>query len=181
MFSAREVFQHRTPEALAAVATSATGTATEDPKAGLGAVAETPIVGWLRELGGPVEGFNQAMLVQTPADASYERLADAVQRVLDHHDVLRSRLVRGEGVWNLDVAEAGSVRAADVLRRAEGGVADEARAAQARLAPESGAMVQAVWFEDEQRLLLMAHHLVVDGVSWRVLLPDLAQAYEGVE
>ncbi|MBW5487217.1 AMP-binding enzyme, partial [Streptomyces bambusae] len=36
VFSAREVFQHRTPEALAAVATSATGTATEDPKAGLG-------------------------------------------------------------------------------------------------------------------------------------------------
>ncbi|WP_219665566.1 non-ribosomal peptide synthetase [Streptomyces bambusae] len=183
MFSAREVFQHRTPEALAAVATSATGTATEDPKAGLGLVAETPIVGWLRELGGPVEGFNQAMLVQTPAGATFERLADAVQRVLDHHDVLRSRLVRGEGVWNLDVAEAGSVRAADVLRVALPGedITTQARAAQLRLSPDAGVMVQAVWFEDEQRLLLMAHHLVVDGVSWRVLLPDLAQAYEGVE
>ncbi|MEU0179538.1 amino acid adenylation domain-containing protein, partial [Streptomyces massasporeus] len=38
-----------------------------------------------------------------------------------------------------------------------------------------------MWFEESGRLLVMAHHLVVDGVSWRVLLPDLARAYEGVE
>ncbi|RSS49757.1 condensation domain-containing protein, partial [Streptomyces sp. WAC06614] len=142
----------------------------------------TPIVGWLRELGGPVDGFHQAMLLQAPADATFEGLQAAVQALLDHHDMLRARLVRGEGVWSLEVPAPGAVRASDVLRVAAGeDVAGEARAARERLAPDAGVMVQVVWFEQARRLLVMAHHLVVDGVSWRVLLPDLAQAYAGGE
>ncbi|WP_229834825.1 non-ribosomal peptide synthetase [Streptomyces xantholiticus] len=181
VFSAREVFQHRTPEALAAVAVCSSSVSAEVPEAALGLVPETPIVAWLRELDTEVDGFNQAMLVQTPADATYDRIESALQRVLDRHDVLRSRLVRGDDVWNLEVSGPGTVRAADVLSRGNGDIAAEARAAQRRLAPEAGVMVQAVWFEDAGRLLLMAHHLVVDGVSWRIVLPDLAQAYEGAE
>ncbi|MGX6750507.1 amino acid adenylation domain-containing protein, partial [Streptomyces xantholiticus] len=181
VFSAREVFQHRTPEALAALAVSSSSVPTEDPKAALGLVPETPIVAWLRELDTEVDGFNQAMLVQTPVDVTYDRIESALQCVLDRHDVLRSRLVRGDDAWSLDVSGPGTVRAADLLSRGTGDIAAGARAAQQRLAPEAGAMVQAVWFEDAGRLLLMAHHLVVDGISWRVLLPDLAQAYEGAE
>ena len=44
----------------------------------------------------------------------------------------------------------------------------------------TGVMLQAVWFdageEDAGRLLLTIHHLAVDGVSWRILLPDLKAA-----
>ena len=51
-----------------------------------------------------------------------------------------------------------------------------------RLDPDAGAMVRAVWFDAGPdrpgRLLLALHHLVVDGVSWRILLPDLAEAWE---
>ncbi|MET9611076.1 amino acid adenylation domain-containing protein, partial [Streptomyces sp. NPDC006512] len=179
VFSAREVFQCRTPEALALVARSVSAGVAEAEGAGVGLVAETPIVGWLRELGGPVDGFNQAMLVRTPAGATWERLEAALQRLLDHHDVLRARLVRGGASWNLVVPERGAVRASEVLRCSVGDVGAEAVAARSRLAPDAGVMVQAVWFEESGRLLLMVHHLVVDGVSWRVLLPDLAQAYEG--
>ena len=42
-------------------------------------------------------------------------------------------------------------------------------------------MVQAVWFEDQARLLLVLHHLVVDAVSWQVLLPDLAEAWHAIK
>jgi hypothetical protein len=52
------------------------------------------------------------------------------------------------------------------------------------LAPETGEMLRAVWFDagpsERGRLLLVAHHLVVDGVSWRILVGDLAQACQGV-
>ena len=45
-------------------------------------------------------------------------------------------------------------------------------------------MVQAVWFdagaEQAGRLLLTIHHLAVDGVSWRILVPDLAAAFEAI-
>ncbi|MEV4258876.1 condensation domain-containing protein, partial [Spirillospora sp. NPDC049652] len=54
-----------------------------------------------------------------------------------------------------------------------------------RLDPRAGTMLQAVWFdagpERPGRILLAVHHLAVDGVSWRILLPDLAAAYSGTE
>ena len=49
-------------------------------------------------------------------------------------------------------------------------------AARRSLDPAAGAMVRVVWFDAGDapgRLLLVLHHLVVDGVSWRILLPDL--------
>ena len=53
-----------------------------------------------------------------------------------------------------------------------------------RLSPSSGVMVQAVWLDrgasQPGRLLLVLHHLVVDGVSWRILVPDLAAAWRAI-
>ena len=42
-------------------------------------------------------------------------------------------------------------------------------------------MLRAVWFAGERRLLLVAHHLVVDGVSWRILAEDLTALLAGGE
>ncbi|WP_156727241.1 non-ribosomal peptide synthetase, partial [Streptomyces apocyni] len=193
VFTPREVFEHRTVAALAAVATSAEAAVVEDPDAGLGDVRLTPIMHWLRELGTPVDQFAQVALVLVPAALGEDRLTSALQAVLDHHDALRARLVRGDGdAWSLEVPERGSVRAADCVERVVVKGLDEsalrdtmsahARAAHAALAPESGAMVRAVWFDagpdTPGKLLLVVHHLVVDGVSWRILLPDLATAWE---
>ena len=86
---------------------------------------------------------------------------------------------------------AGTVTAGSCLRRIDvGAVADTelrsvlaaaADAAAAALSPSSGMMVQAVWLDAGAarpgRLLLVIHHLVVDGVSWRILVPDLAAAW----
>ena len=85
---------------------------------------------------------------------------------------------------------AGAVVAGDCLRRIdvcgldEAGlracIAEAAPAAECRLAPAAGVMVQAVWFDAgaqaSGRLLLTIHHLAVDGVSWRILVPELAAA-----
>ena len=60
----------------------------------------------------------------------------------------------------------------------------EAQAAGLRLAPAAGVMLQAVWFDAGAhaagRLLLSIHHLAIDGVSWRILLPDLAAAWAAI-
>ncbi|MGV2921863.1 condensation domain-containing protein [Streptomyces alfalfae] len=57
-----------------------------------------------------------------------------------------------------------------------------ARAAVERLDPASGVLARAVWVDAGPgrtgRVVLVAHHLVVDGVSWRVLVPDLRAACE---
>ncbi|MET9608908.1 amino acid adenylation domain-containing protein [Streptomyces sp. NPDC006512] len=197
--SPREVFEHRTPAALAA-ATGAADTAAA-PAAdtdGVGDITLLPIVHQLREDGGPIGRFNLSMLLQSPAAADADTLARVLQAVLDHHDGLRTRLTRMDlgpaipALWSAVTTPAGSVDAAGLLHRVDAAGLDEGAlralittesdAAAGRLDPDTGAMVQAVWFDAGPgvpgRLLLVVHHLVVDGVSWRVLLGDLAAAWE---
>jgi nonribosomal peptide synthetase CepB len=152
-------------------------------------------MGWLAERAGPVTRFCMSMLVAVPAELEMEQLVAALQAVTDHHGMLRSRLVcPPRGPWRLEVPPAGTVPAGPWARRAEAAglderalaavVAREARAAAGRLDPQAGVMVQVVWLDAGPvvagRLLLVIHHLVVDGVSWRILIPDLAVAWQAV-
>ncbi|WSR13799.1 amino acid adenylation domain-containing protein [Streptomyces sp. NBC_01207] len=194
-FSPRDVFRHRTVEALAAAAETVTGPVVV-PDQGIGKLGRTPIVSWLRERGGPIGRYSQSKVLRVPSDLGLERLTDALQAVFDHHDALRMRLERAVdgGAWELEIRERGAVRAADRVERVDvsGLEADALRAvieersaaARARLDPDGGVMVQAVWFDGGPgrpgRLLLALHHLVVDGVSWHILVPDLAAAWQAV-
>ncbi|MFI5808472.1 amino acid adenylation domain-containing protein [Streptomyces sp. NPDC051561] len=193
----KDVFTHRTVAALARVARPARDAVQEAPGAGVGEVPATPITHWLSEHRGPSDGFHQATLLQVPPLARTDLLTASVQAVLDRHDALRMRrTARDAGpTWELDIAPAAAVRAEDCVRRVgvEGLDADALRArittesarAVAELAPDERRMVRFVWFDagprDAGRLLVVAHHLVVDGVSWRILLPDLRAAWEAVE
>ncbi|WP_189750763.1 condensation domain-containing protein, partial [Streptomyces tendae] len=190
----RDVFTHKTVAALAVVARDVDSVVVEDVGAGVGVVAATPIVRALEEVGGPVDGFYQSMLVVAPVGLVLGDLTVAVQGLLDRHDALRMRVVRGAEGWVLEVLPVSSVVAGGCVRRvsveglaadAWGGVIEEETGrARARLAPESGVMLDVVWFDAGPgvagRVLLVVHHLAVDGVSWRVLVPDLAVAWEQV-
>ncbi len=202
LITPRDVFEHQTVEALAAVASRIKDSETPaltGPESGAGALPPTPIIHQLLEQGGPIGRFSQSMLLQVPANLVQEHLVGALQALLDHHDALRLRLVRaagsGAGNWSLEIPPPGAIRAAECLRRLDvSGLEEPARQvciraqtepAEGRLAPEAGIMVQAVWFDAGPtrpgRLLWVIHHLAVDGVSWRILLPDLAAAYRAIE
>ncbi|MFD0823415.1 condensation domain-containing protein, partial [Micromonospora zhanjiangensis] len=62
--------------------------------------------------------------------------------------------------------------------------ARSAKEAEAGLDPSAGVMVRVGWIDppgaEPGRLALVAHHLVVDAVSWAILLPDLRAAYDDV-
>ncbi|MFI9820561.1 amino acid adenylation domain-containing protein [Streptomyces sp. NPDC052013] len=194
----RLVFRHRTVAALSAVAEATGGdTAARREDDGTGTVPLTPVMHWLRELGGPFATYHQSALVRTPADLDLTGLTAVLQALADRHDLLRAALVRPSrddtADWSLHVPPAGTLDAADWIDRVDvtgldatalaRTVREHAHRARARLDPDAGAMVRAVWFDAGAapgRLLLMAHHLVVDGVSWRVLLPDLAAAWQDV-
>ncbi|MFE0673058.1 amino acid adenylation domain-containing protein [Streptomyces sp. NPDC058867] len=193
----RLVFRHRTVAALAAVAEHVDAAAHRPEEDGTGGVPLTPVMHWLRELGGPFATYHQAALVRTPAALDLPALTTVLQALADRHDLLRATLVRPSREstedWSLHVPPVGAVTArswtdvvdvagldADALAET---VREHAHTARALLDPDAGAMVRAVWFDAGDRpgrLLLMAHHLVVDGVSWRVLLPDLAAAWRDV-
>ncbi|ALC19242.1 peptide synthetase [Streptomyces pristinaespiralis] len=205
--SPKDVFEHRTPAALAArlagTAEDATATAGGSPEPvadGVGEVPLLPIVHQLREDGGPIGRFNLSMLLQTPAGADAGSLTRVLQAILDHHDGLRLTLSRMDlgpvipALWSARTLEVGAVDAAALLRSADVRglddaalrtvIATESDSAASRLDPDAGVMLQAVRFDTGRdrpgRLLLVVHHLAVDGVSWRVLLDDLAAAWEAV-
>ncbi|MET0400296.1 MAG: condensation domain-containing protein, partial [Longimicrobiaceae bacterium] len=106
-----------------------------------------------------------------------------------HHDALRLRFRRdADGAWKQSHADAAGHRALAVLDLSR--VPEAARRSAMEAAAEQvqrslelsrGPLLRAALFERgagaSQRLLLAIHHLVVDGVSWRVLLEDLERAY----
>ncbi|WP_216206426.1 amino acid adenylation domain-containing protein [Amycolatopsis aidingensis] len=194
VITARDLFVRQTVAGLAEVATAGDAAPMAED-VGTGRIEPTPIMEWLRGLGGRMSGFSQSAVLSTPAEADLDRLTATLQAVLDRHDALRSRLVVDPaGEWSLHAEPAGTVRAQDCLRRVDASgldesgldalVAAESAAAPARLDPAAGVMCQAVWFDRGAgaagRILLVLHHLVVDGVSWRILVPDLHAAWEAV-
>ncbi|MEV0538296.1 amino acid adenylation domain-containing protein [Nocardia salmonicida] len=186
-FSARDVFERKTVAALAAVADETEVVVVDElPGGGVGAVELTPIVHAMVEHGDTWGRYGQAVLIGLPADFDRPRLAAALQVLFEHHDLLRSSLRRTPDGWEWIVAERGSVDAAtliDVVRADTDDAVDRAlQDAADHLDPTVGAVARFVMIEraDADPLCwLVLHHLVTDGVSWRILLPDLATAAFG--
>ncbi|MFG2718615.1 amino acid adenylation domain-containing protein [Streptomyces sp. NPDC048416] len=190
VLTAEDIFAHKTVEALAPH-TSAAEADIEDDGEATGDVPATPIMQWLRERGELIEGFGQFALIQTPVGVRADHLDTALRALTDHHDVLRARLERTPA-WRLHIPDAPltgpSAGLADVVdvaglnqRALAATIATHRENAAARLRPDDGVMLQAVWFDAGNTrpgtLLLILHHLVVDGVSWRILLDDLQSAH----
>ncbi|MFE8012346.1 condensation domain-containing protein, partial [Streptomyces antibioticus] len=192
--TARQVFQHPSPAGLAEVVVPrAAEPQTRPADVGTGPLVLPPVAHWLASRGGPFERFCQARLLRLPAGARAADLVTALQAVLDRHDGLRQVLtVTRPGLWSADVRPVGSLAAGTVLRTVDASgmdgdalreaVARESDRAAGELDPVSGQTVRAVFFDagprTPGRLLLLAHHLVVDEVSWQILLPDLRAAWE---
>ncbi|WP_257168771.1 non-ribosomal peptide synthetase [Bradyrhizobium sp. SRS-191] len=187
--TARQVFEQQTIAALAAVAGEATTTVAEQGLVS-GAVPLTPIQHWFfaQDLAVP-DHFNQAVLLDVRA-LTADLVMSALDALLRQHDALRLRFMRGDSGWQQshDASEA-ALRSATLFEAIDLSGLDEAVQAptlrrhaerlQASLDLAQGPVLRAALFdlgEGRQRLLLIAHHLVVDGVSWRMLLEDLGTA-----
>jgi non-ribosomal peptide synthase protein (TIGR01720 family) len=187
--SPQQVFQHQTIADLAAVA----GTASviwAEPGVVTGEVPLVPIQQWFFEQNLPEpHHWNQAILMEGWPTLDPTLLERAVQQLLVHHDALRLRVVEGESGWQqvmagpdgtvpflaIDLSELSEVNQRLLLETAAAQV-------QASLNLSQGPLLRVVLLElgsaQPSRLLIVIHHLAVDGVSWRILLEDLLTAYE---
>jgi amino acid adenylation domain-containing protein/non-ribosomal peptide synthase protein (TIGR01720 family) len=200
----RDLFRRPTVAALAAaVGTAGAVTGTGPVR---GEVGLTPVQHWfLDPRPARPEVFNQSVVVRTPGDVDPDLLRRALTALWAHHDALRSRFAFAgddgggdgevDGGWHQYCAPADAA-APELLRvcdlggldpaAAERAEARETAAAQAAFRLDTPPLLTARLFTGHQssaggarpaRLLLTVHHLVVDGVSWRVLLEDLETAY----
>ncbi|WP_017609487.1 non-ribosomal peptide synthetase [Nocardiopsis xinjiangensis] len=188
--SSKDVFLHQTVEALAGAMDEqkeSAGPHAEGPV--LGEVTPTPVQRWFLETHPrSPEHFDMSLLAETAAGTDPHRLARAAEHVLAHHDMLRLRVEHTGKDWrqHLDADPSpGAVRVVDAAGLSESGVEEVLAREAGRHRPATrlaqGPLFEAVVVDtgaaDRHRLLLSAHHMVVDGVSWRIVLEDLATAY----
>ncbi|HSK75700.1 MAG TPA: non-ribosomal peptide synthase/polyketide synthase [Thermoanaerobaculia bacterium] len=188
----KQIFQHQTVAELAAeVVPAPVARAGQEPVTG--PVPLTPIQRWFFAEGfAEPHHFNQAVLLKACRPLQPERVARGLAGIVRHHDALRLRFGRNADGWWQD--NAGPEAAAPFLHvdlsalpgpRRTPALEAAAAAAQASLDLEHGPVVRALWLDlgpaVASRLLLAVHHLVVDGVSWRILLGDLIRACHQLE
>ena len=172
--SPRNIFEHPTVEMLALTAKKIAPREHQQVcESGTGELTATPIMRWLLETAS-FKGFHQSVMLRTPERLSEHDLLRILQVILDTHDVFRLQ-VHEDG--SLFIRPQGAVTAQECLTIQPSETANAARAVAENLDPYSGRLLQAVWFTADRRLLLVIHHLAVDGVSWRILISDLASAW----
>ncbi|MBF8739591.1 non-ribosomal peptide synthase/polyketide synthase [Pseudomonas guariconensis] len=145
-----------------------------------------PIQQWLFEVPMTERAhFNQALLLDVLQPLQSEALQQAVQHLLVRHEALRLRFVEGDGGWSQRYASLEEAAQVPVLWQEQ--LADSAameaaiQRAQRSLDLTRGPLLRVLHArlaQGGERLLLVVHHLAVDGVSWQVLLEDLLSAYQ---
>ncbi|WYL93613.1 MAG: amino acid adenylation domain-containing protein [Gloeotrichia echinulata IR180] len=185
----KQLFQYQTIAELATVV----GT-TRKIKANQGLVTGSvpliPIQHWFFEQSLPdAHYFNQSALLEIPSGTKPDLLKQAVQQLLWHHDALRSRFVPESYPPKhiidapLETVPFTIVDFSEISPQAQQtAIKTKEAELQASLNLSSGEIVRVALFNlginQPSQLLFVIHHLVVDGISWRILLEDLATAYQ---
>ncbi|MEX2073153.1 non-ribosomal peptide synthase/polyketide synthase [Pseudomonas aeruginosa] len=181
--SPRDLFQHQNIRSLALAAKVGAATAEQGPASG--EVALAPVQRWFFEQAIPNrQHWNQSLLLQARQPLDGDRLGRALERLQARHDALRLRFREERGAWRQAYAE----QAGEPLWRRQAGSEEALLAlceeAQRSLDLEQGPLLRALLVDmadGSQRLLLVIHHLAVDGVSWRILLEDLQRLYADLD
>ncbi|WP_134393221.1 non-ribosomal peptide synthetase, partial [Pseudomonas aeruginosa] len=183
----RDLFLHQTIRGLAGVAVEGRGLASAEQGPISGSTPLLPIQQMFFELDIPRrQHWNQSVLLEPGQALDGTLLETALQALLAHHDALRLGFRLEDGTW---CAEHRAVEAGEALlwqQSVADGQALEALAEQAQRSLDLGRgpllrALLATLGDGSQRLLLVIHHLAVDGVSWRILLEDLQTAYRQLQ
>ncbi len=183
--SPKDLFQHQTVQRLARVA-QVGGESQIDQQPVSGAALLLPIQRQFFEASIPErQHWNQSLMLKPSGVLDANILRTVLQALVLQHDALRLSFEDRDGTWNARHLSPQAAQQADLLWQVQVANAQalEAMANQAQrsLDLQTGPLLRALLatLEDgSQRLLLVIHHLAVDGVSWRILLEDLQQAYQ---
>ncbi|HEY0496346.1 MAG TPA: amino acid adenylation domain-containing protein, partial [Kutzneria sp.] len=155
--SSRDIFLNQTVAALAT--TVVVGELVERGPA-QGEVPLTPVQRWFLDTKPALPGhFTQSVVARFDEPVDADKLSRALQALIDHHDMLRARFT--------DRQVVPAAKPVDVLGEPDP-VFDLT----------TGPLIRAAITAEDQ-VTLYVHHLVVDGISWRILVEDLMTAYRG--
>lgn len=185
----KQMFECPTIAELAQVAIETQGVQAEQGIV-IGDVPLTPIQCWFFEQEHPhTEHWNQSMLLRVKERLDVKLLEGAILNLLKHHDALRFRYEQlPNGTWRQRNEGTDELSVLHVVKRNQVNekewnkiIQEEMNIHQASFNLITGPLMKVVYFEDNltenDRIFWVIHHLVVDGVSWRILLEDLQVVY----
>jgi len=186
----KQLFSHQTIAQLAMIAET---TAITEIDQGLvtGEVPLTPIEKWFFEQNLPERHhFNQSILLEVPNNLKPDLLKQAISKLLYHHDALRLRFVQQGEQWqqnNSDDCNNFAFKTVDLSHLSSDEqltqMAEIAEVQQRVLNLEEGPLMAVVFFAlgESGKMLIVIHHLAVDGISWRIILEDFVTIYQQLE
>tara|TARA_R110000764_G_scaffold208074_1_gene293709 strand:+ start:9827 stop:32275 length:22449 start_codon:yes stop_codon:yes gene_type:complete len=129
----------------------------------------------------PSPYFTQSVLLKTPVNASSAQILTALRTVIEGSAQFGLRFKQtmsdgGQNHWQQSLVEQRSLYWLEVADM-QTSVADIADVLRARIDIKKGPLFAAAWINGSQgasRLLLVAHHLVIDAVSWRLFIQRLS-------
>jgi len=190
IFSPKQLFEYQTIAQLSPRVTQKTGEIEAEQGLVTGTIPLTSIQHWYfeQELPNP-HHFNQAVLLEVPRQIDPALLEQTITRMAGHHDALRIRYTCGQNGWlqenttdlqNItfdveDLSHYGSIEYREALK-------ESANRLHSSLDITQGPLARVRLFllapGETHRLLIIIHHLVMDGVSWRILLEDIYTVYQ---
>ncbi|WP_454563826.1 non-ribosomal peptide synthase/polyketide synthase [Pseudomonas sp. AIG] len=181
----KDLFQHQTIQRLALVAQWGDDESSIDQQAVTGAALLLPIQQQFFEDEIPERHhWNQSVLLTPRQPLHADKVEHVLRALVAHHDALRLSFTRHNGAWQaehraVEDQSQNLLWQEDVVDAA--GLEALGNRAQRSLDLQNGPLLRATvatLADGTQRLQLVIHHLVVDGVSWRILLEDLQNAYQ---
>ncbi|MCJ8272174.1 MAG: condensation domain-containing protein, partial [Psychrosphaera sp.] len=183
-FSVKDLFVAQTIQALALMVKSGVQVvAQQEPITG--SMSLLPIQRLFFQDGVDVHHFNQSVMLNTPKGFDESCLISITEQLYQRHDALRMQFVEGQGHYlplTKDLID-GAVEIKTLSDDDFGDIDTLASDIQRSLSLAEGRLMKVVYIQthsdepSEGRLLIVIHHLVVDGVSWRILLEDIENLY----
>ena len=184
--SIKDLFSHPTIAQLAAKVTNKQQHYPQDLVSGV--VPLTAIQQWFFEnIKTDTHHFNQAFVLSAKQNLNVDFLQQSLEALVAQHDILRATYLEESGLPVQTIGENITVilQTVSIEKEEEEAaiIAHHANKAQTSFYLSQGQLFKAVLFQKTSgdELLLVIHHLVVDGVSWRILLEDLRSAYSQLE
>ncbi|NQZ12258.1 MAG: AMP-binding protein, partial [Algicola sp.] len=175
-FTVKQLFEYQTIETLARFVESQTQHIIDTPQGQVnGELALLPIAHRFFSDPTDLHHYNQSVMLTTPESFDSTWLSTIVEQLYLRHDALRLRFESKEGQWRASHQQLDPAMISQSIELSGERVTDLSAVDdyQASLSLSAGPLFKAVYFAPDNRLLLIIHHLVVDGVSWRILLEDI--------
>ncbi|MBF0318985.1 MAG: amino acid adenylation domain-containing protein [Nitrospirae bacterium] len=180
--SVRDIFEN---PVLAHMARRISGAALSDQGTVAGRIPLTAIQGWFfdRPMDALSSHYTQAVLLNCADRLDEGIVSEALAKLAAHHDALRMKYTFSDGgVIQECLPYIEDIPVETVVLRDDSDISALSAAVPPTININEGPLCKAVIYKGSlhDSLLIVIHHLVVDGVSWRILIEDLTNAYESI-